>query len=135
MSIIKYSISLDMHSSVSQASLAAKQGDDNRQFNITLRSGGQPYKIERGAFAVFSTILPDGKVIEDNCIIVDNEITYDFTQNLTSQAGILDIEIRLYGPDSKLITSPTFILVVSPRAAVGETVTSSNSFARTSSLG
>lgn len=125
---IKYRISLDMHSSVSQASLAAKQGDDNRQFSITLRSGGQPYKIERGAFAVFSTTLPDGKVIEDNCIIVDDEILYDFTQNLTSQVGVLDIEIRLYGPDSSLITSPTFILVVSPRAAKAEDITSSNSF-------
>lgn len=128
MSKIKYSLSLDMHSSVSQASLAAKQGDDNRQFSITLRSGGQPYKIERGSFAVFSTTLPNGKVIEDNCIIVDDEITYNFTQNLTSQVGVLDIEIRFYGPDSDLITSPTFILVVSPRAAKAEDVTSSDSF-------
>lgn len=125
---IKYRISLDMHSSVSQASLAAKQGDDNRQFSITLRSGGQPYEIERGAFAVFSTTLPDGKVIEDNCIIVDDEIIYDFTQNLTSQVGVLDIEIRLYGHDSSLITSPTFILVVSPRAAKAEEIESSDSF-------
>ena len=129
MSKIKYNISLDMHSSVSQASVAAKQGDDNRQFAITLRSGSQPYKIERGAFAVFSTTLPDGKtVIEDNCIIVDDEIIYDFTKNLTSQEGVLDIEIRLYGPDGRLITSPSFILVVSPRAAKAENITSSNSF-------
>lgn len=128
MSKIKYNISLDMHSLVSQASLAAKQGDDNRQFAITLRSGGQPYKIERGAFAVFSTTLPDGKVIEDNCIIANDEIVYDFTQNLTSQIGVLDIEIRLYDANSKLITSPTFILVVSPRAAKAEDITSSNSF-------
>ena len=128
MSKIKHNISLDMHSSVSQASLAAKQGDDNRQFAITLRSGGQPYKIERGAFAVFSTTLPDGKVIEDNCIIANDEIVYDFTQNLTSQVGVLDIEIRLYDANSKLITSPTFILVVSPRAAKAEDITSSNSF-------
>lgn len=128
MSKIKYNISLDMHSLVSQASLAAKQGDDNRQFAITLRSGGQPYKIERGAFAVFSTTLPDGKVIEDNCIIANDEIVYDFTQNLTSQIGVLDIEIRLYDANSKLITSPTFILVVSPRAAKAEDITSSNSY-------
>ena len=128
MSKIKYNISLDMHSSVSQASLAAKQGDDNRQFAITLRSGGQPYKIDRGAFAVFSTTLPDGKVIEDNCIIADDEILYDFTQNLTSQVGVLDIEIRLYDTNSSLVTSPTFILVVSPRAAKAETITSSDSF-------
>lgn len=134
MSKIKYNISLDMRSSVSQASVAAKQGDDNRQFCITLRSGSQPYEIERGSFAVFSTILPKGEVIEDNCTIVDDEIIYDFTQNLTSQEGVLDIEIRLYGPDGSLITSPTFILVVSHRAAVGETVTSSNSFSALDTL-
>lgn len=117
-----YEIALDLHSTMSQASLAVKQGDTDRKIYISLREDGKPYRIERGAFAVFSTITPEGKVIEDNCIIEDNKIVYGFTEALTASVGIMDVEIRLYDVNSKHIISPVFTLIVDPRAAVGDKV-------------
>ena len=117
-----YEIALDLHSTMSQASLAVKQGDTDRKVYISLREDGKPYRIERGAFAVFSTITPEGKVIEDNCIVEDNKIVYGFTEVLTASVGVMDVEIRLYDVNSKHIISPVFTLIVDPRAAVGDKV-------------
>ena len=117
-----YEIALDLHSTMSQASLSVKQGDTDRKVYISLREDGKPYRIERGAFAVFSTITPEGKVIEDNCIVEDNKIVYGFTEALTASVGVMDVEIRLYDVNSKHIISPVFTLIVDPRAAVGDKV-------------
>ena len=117
-----YEITLDLHSTVSQASLAVKQGDTNRKIYIPLREGGKPYHIERGTFAVFSTITPTGKVIEDGCTIEGNKIVYEFDEALTASSGIMDVEIRIYDVNKKTIITPAFTLIVDPRAAVGEDI-------------
>ena len=117
-----YRISLDIHSTQSQVSLPVKQGDTSRKVFISLCEGGKPYHIEADCFAVFSAKKPDGKVIENNCVIADNVIEYSITEQTSSARGIHNCEIKLYSTNYGLITSPSFSIIVDGRA-VSEEVT------------
>lgn len=119
-----YRISLDIHSTQSQVSLPVKQGDTSRKVLISLCEGGKPYQIEEDCLAVFSAKKPDKNIIENNCIIADNVIEYTFTEQTTSVSGMLNCEIKLYGGDSGLITSPRFTVIVDSRAVSDEEVES-----------
>jgi hypothetical protein len=111
-----YRISLDIHSTQSQVSLPVKQGDTSRKVFISLCEGGKPYQIEKDCLAVFSAKKPDGKIIENNCVIADNVIEYAITEQTTAASGMVDCEIKLYGVGSGLITSPRFTIIVDSRA-------------------
>ena len=121
-----YRISLDIHSTQSQVSLPVKQGDTSRKVFISLCEGGKPYQIEKDCYAVFSAKKPDGTLIENYCIIAGNVIEYTFTEQTTAVGGMLNCEIKLYGGDSGLITSPRFTIIVDSRA-VGDAETESTS--------
>jgi hypothetical protein len=52
----------------------------------------------------------------NDCIIEDNtRIRYDFTEQTTNCEGMMNCEIRLYGTDGNLLTTPAFVVVVDPR--------------------
>ena len=110
-----YRVSLDIHSTQSQVSLPVKQGDTSRKVFISLCEGGKPYHIDEDCYAVFSARKPDGTLIENYCIIAGNVIEYTFTEQTTAVGGMLNCEIKLYGGDSGLITSPRFTIIVDTR--------------------
>ena len=107
-----YRASLDIHAAGSQAVLHAKQGDTKRRIFLTLTEDGKPYLIGSDCRAVFTAKKPDGNKIFNDCTIEGNIICYTFTAQTTVVAGRLDCEIRLYGADNALITSPSFDIIV-----------------------
>lgn len=123
-----YSITLDLHSTVSQASLAARQGDTDRELHIMLRESGENYALEKGSYVVLSTVTPKGNDICDYCVINHNVIVYKFTPELVASCGVMDIDVSVYDANDKLITAPVFTLVVTARANVSEKVEKSDSY-------
>ena len=112
-----YRFSLDIISTLqAQVSIPATLGDSARRLYIDFTEGRNPYNIADGCRAVFAAKKPDGTVIVNDCIIEKNKtIVYEFSTNTASAEGVVDCEIRLYGTNGKLITSPQFIIVVDKR--------------------
>lgn len=112
-----YRFSLDIISTLqAQVSVPATLGDSARRLYIDFTEGRNPYYIADGCRAVFAAKKPDGTVIVNDCIIEKNKtIVYEFSTNTASAEGVVDCEIRLYGTNGKLITSPQFIIVVDKR--------------------
>ena len=107
-----YKISLDINGSGSQLVLNARHMDTGRKLYVSLRSGGDPYIIEKNCYAAFAATKPDGTALYNACEIEGNEIVYEFTEQTCSVIGRSRCEIILYGPDDKVITSPRFALLV-----------------------
>ena len=124
-----YRFTLDITNTLqAQVSVPATLGDSARRLYIGLTEGRKPYAIVDGCRAVFVAKKPDGTSIFNDCIIEANKtIVYEFSSNTTSAQGVVDCEVRLYGIDGKLITSPQFIIVVDKRVLRDEDITLSES--------
>lgn len=121
MNYSKYRFNLDMQSYISQISLPVRQHDTGIVLRINLTDGGVPYVIRDGCRAVFYARKSDGNPLMNDCIIEKNTtICYELTQQTTACSGVVDCEVRLYGSDGNLITSPRFILVVDSRVVHDE---------------
>lgn len=108
-----YPFTLDIHGVVSQISFPVSLNDTARSLLISLTDGGRPYEISHGCRAVLAAVKPDGARLLNDCIIVGNKIIrYDFTPQTASFKGKIDCEVRLYGEDGNLVTSPRFTIVV-----------------------
>lgn len=122
-------ISLDIHSTSSGETVNAKRGDTARKIIISLVDGGLPYRISEDCYAVFTAKKPDGHVVYNDCTIVNNTIVYNMTPQTVAVEGRVNSEIKLYGADKKLITSPKFtILVYGTVYNEGDEVESSDEF-------
>lgn len=127
-----YRFTLDIHRTKSQVSIPVMFRDTGIKFYISLTDGGKPYFIEDGCRAVFSAKKHDGKTLFNDCIIEDNtRIRYDFTEQTTNCEGMMNCEIRLYGTDGELITTPAFVVVVDNRVVYDSEVLDSYSEATT----
>ena len=114
----EYKISLDIHEINSQHLLYCKQGDTQRKIIATLVEESELYHIAEDCTAVFTAFKPDGKVIFNQAHIAGDTIVYEFTEQTANVSGKLDCELRLYGYDNALITSPRFTLVAHPTVYV-----------------
>jgi hypothetical protein len=88
------------------------QQDNARTLVISLTQGGRPYWIAEGVTAVFSGRKPDGKPLFNACTIEKNRVRYDFTDQTTNVAGIVECEILLYSGDERILASPRFELAI-----------------------
>ena len=121
MNYSKYRFNLDMQSYISQVSLPVRQHDTGIILRINLTDGGVPYVIRDGCRAVFYARKSDGNPLMNDCIIEKNTtICYELTQQTTACSGVVDCEVRLYGSDGNLITTPRFILVIDSRVVHDE---------------
>ena len=123
-----YKISLDINEHGSQAVLKAKKTDTGRMVYISLRAGGMPYIIADDCYAVFAATKPDGSILYNACTIEGNEIAYEFTEQTCAAVGRIRCEIKLYGLDDMLITSPRFTLLVDGTVYPDGTVESTDEF-------
>lgn len=112
-----YRFTLDITNTLqAQVSVPCTLGDSARRLYIGLTEGRKPYTIANGCRAVLAAKKPDGTIILHDCIIEGNKtIVYEFSTNTANADGVVDCEIRLYGTNGKLITSPQFIIVVDKR--------------------
>ena len=121
-----YPITLDVHSILSQVSIPVPQNDTARRLSITLTEEGKPYFIPDGCRAAFTGTKADGTILYNDCIIENNAvIRYDFTEQTSAAVGKADCQIKLYGVNGRLLTSPRLTLVVYENA-VGDVVLSEN---------
>lgn len=88
------------------------QQDNARSLSVSLTQGGRPYWIAEGVTAVFSARKPDGKPLFNGCTIEKNRVVYDFTDQTTNVAGIVECEILLYSGDERILASPRFELAI-----------------------
>ena len=112
MNFSNYRLSLDIHETESGLSLRAKKGDTIRKIYVTLMDGGVPYRITPDCTAAFTARKPDNTILFNDALIENNAIVYELTPQTTSTAGQVRCEVRLYGGDGRLITSPRFFLDV-----------------------
>ena len=120
---------LDLHDSVPQLQVNAKQGDTARTLIIYFAEDGVPYQIEEGVTATICIRKPDNTVVYNNCE-VDTEnscIIYDFTEQTVGTPGIDVCEIRLYGTSTN-IASPNFTIRVEERVVDDTYIESSDEF-------
>lgn len=110
----KYWISLGFQDTESSVSLRVKKGDTSRKVYISLTDGGMPYHISDGCYAAFTAEKPDGSKIYAECSIDECTIVYDMndTPHLTTATGVVDCEVKLYGPDGGLLTTSKFKIIV-----------------------
>ena len=130
-----FRISLDVHEINSQVTMHAKKGDTARKIFATLTEKGRPYRITDDCTAVFTAKKPDGNILYNACVIQGNIVEYAMTAQTTAVAGELLCELRLYGNDSALITSPCFTIVVDDTVySDGDVVESSSEFSELTQL-
>ena len=125
MNYSNYRFTLDMQSNISQVSLPVRLFDTSRKLYMSLTDGGIPYTIADGCRAVFYAEKADGTSIVNDCIIErSTQILYELTQQSTACAGVVNCEVRLYGADGNLITSPRFTMVVDSRVMYDDEILS-----------
>lgn len=112
MNFLDYKFSLDMHTNYTQTSLSMLKKDSRRRLCINLVEKGKPYEISEECYAVFAAKKPDGKFLYNDCTIENNIIYYEVTEQTTVVEGEMPCEIKLYGADNALITSPRFKIIV-----------------------
>jgi lysophospholipase L1-like esterase len=105
-------ITLDFQSTASREEVKIKRGDTGRKIYVSLVDGGKPYRISEDCTAVFTGKKPDGNVVYNDCTIGGNVIIYKITEQTSAVPGVVNCEIKLYGPDSQLITSARFNIMV-----------------------
>jgi hypothetical protein len=106
-----------MQSNVAQISLQMRKLDNCRELLINLTDGGKPYLITPGSVAVFVCKNADGESFERNCTIQNSVISCLIDRGITFLPGVIDAEIRLYGPYRENLASPRFLIVVNDRVA------------------
>lgn len=107
-----YKFTLDIHETRVQQMVKVMRGDTKRVFEVLFSEKGDPYYIDHDCYAVFSAEKADGHKIYNDCYIEDGTIFYHLTPQTTTTAGLLKCEIKLYGGDGGLITSPRFTIFV-----------------------
>ena len=129
MNTADFYLSLDIHETNAQAALRVKKGDTARRLLISLTENGKPYDITADCSAVFTAKKPDGNLLYNACTVTGNRIVYPLTPQTTAAAGEVACELRLYGANSALITSPRFLLLVDDTVySDGDVVESTSEF-------
>ena len=136
MNFSTYRISLDIQTVSSQVQIPLKKRDNNtRRIIATLMSNGTPYTLTDDVTVVFSGKKPDGKVLYNHCVLEDNKIIYDITEQTTAAAGVVQCEFKVYGNDNSLLTAPRFdILVDNTVYDEGDEIESSDEFSALTEL-
>ena len=107
----------------------AKQGDINsRTLEIQLLNSGVIYKIPPGATAKFRLRKPDKTKVMNDAEINENIITVELTEQCLAVEGVALAEIGLYGTDSSLLTSETFMIKIVSAAVNDGEIKSSDEF-------
>lgn len=134
MEYTEHKLTLDVHKTVSNASVALKKGDTAHRLLITLSEGGYPYHIGEDCTVAFSALKPDGTAIFNDCRIEGDTVIYDMTEQTTAEEGMVSCEIKIYGANGDLLTSASFLLFVEEGVNNSGAVVSSGEFSTLTSM-
>ena len=123
-----YRFTLDIHKTGSQVMLTTKKGSTGRQLKMSLAEGFYPYEIADDCYAVFRAKKADGTILYNNCVIEENIIIYDFTDQTVSTNGMMDCEVTLYASNGTQITSPSFNILVDETTQEDDDIESSDEY-------
>lgn len=134
MEYTEHKLTLDVHKTVSNASVALKKGDTAHRLLITLSEGGYPYHIGEDCTVAFSALKPDGTAIFNDCRIEGDTVIYDMTEQTTAEEGMVSCEVKIYGANGDLLTSASFLLFVEEGVNNSGAVVSSGEFSTLASM-
>lgn len=134
MEYTEHKLTLDVHKTVSNASVSLKKGDTAHRLLITLSEDGYPYHIGEDCTAAFSALKPDGTAIFNDCRIEGDTVIYDMTEQTTAEVGMVSCEIQIYGANGDLLTSASFLLFVEEGVNNRSTVVSSDEFTKLAAM-
>lgn len=134
MEYTEHKLTMDVHKTVSNASVSLKKGDTAHRLMITLSEGGYPYHIGEDCTAAFSALKPDGTAIFNDCRIEGDTVIYDMTEQTTAEEGMVSCEIQIYGAGGALLTSASFLLFVEEGVNNRGAVVSSGEFSTLASM-
>lgn len=101
-------------------------GHSTRYVDISLMNNGQPYLVNKDAVtAIIRGTKPDGKVVFNECEIIDNNtIRVEITQQMSSTSGKSNYEISIMSnSENRTLTSfPFFIMISKSNFDVGYVV-------------
>lgn len=125
-------LNLDTNQRLRNGTRCAKQGDaGSRWLEVTVTCNSVPVDLT-GCRAVFYARKPSWKGVYSNASIADAEngvISVELTSQTLAEAGRLQCEITIYGPDhSVLSTLCTDEILVSPTVRDDEAIESANEF-------
>ena len=135
MKITETDISLDVLRLQSQGSLQVMLGDTARRIRFFLHEQGEPYELSSEVTAVLGAKKPDGTCLFQHCSVESGQIYYDFDPQFAAAVGTVFCELRLYGEDGKLLTSPRFSVMVTDTVYhEGDEIESSSEFSALTKL-
>lgn len=113
---VRKCISLDLNAGESREIVNVRENDTGRQLIINLSQSGRPYFVDDDCRAVVAGTRPDGFVFINDAEIDNGRVLYTLTELNTQATGIVNAELRLYGPDGELIATPSFSIKVTESA-------------------
>ena len=129
MNYTNYKITLDMQKAQSQVSIPVPQNDTARRLYVRLFHNGKLFVLKDGMRAILAGEKADGAVLYNDCVIENQSvIRYDFTEQTTAAPGTIRCQIRVYGENGMLITSPQLTIVVYENVISAEKIVSSDEF-------
>ena len=105
-------IDLDIDDAFSQATVNARQGESGRKISVSLSQSGKPFSVAEGCHGVFAGTRPDGQSFFDDCTVVGESLVCTLSSRITAVPGAVKAELRLYGGEDLLITTPSFAIQV-----------------------
>lgn len=105
-------MSLDVHQIQSQTCLPVRRWDTGHSLLVCLTEDGEPYTIGEDCVTELVCQKPDGTLLKNYGTVENGQIRCDLTRRVTSQAGEVSCEIRLYNAVGVLLTSPRFRIQV-----------------------
>ena len=131
-----YRFTLDIQKNKTQASIPVHYKDTGNRFYIALTDGGNPFIIPEGCRVDLYMKKPKGKPLLNACIIENNVLVrYDFNDDTANMEGLHNCELRIYSPAGRLITTPSFVMVVDQRVVYDDEIGTEEDFAALNALG
>ena len=119
-----YRFTLDLQKHQSQMAIAVFKNDTAVKLYISLTDGGKPYLIGERSSAIFYGKRADSEPLIHKCEISESktEIIYEFEPTTACVAVLVNAQIRLYGADQRLITAPSFTIMVDEKIVDDEDI-------------
>ena len=120
-------ITVDLYNIYPLRVLNLQQNNVGRGALITLTAAGAVIVPDSESLYVYAQ-KQDGTVVYNTCTLKDNQIQVDFDEQMTVEAGILQVELQMVDTSGNSITTPIFQINVQKSNIDYRKITSQDSF-------